>query len=772
MNKMLITTAGLAEIVNAEQSGTAPVVLSHVAFGTGQYTATADLTKLKSEFKRFDAVAGGAISDNMIHLTIHDNSTDKYTVNEVGVFTASGTLFAVISQTTPIMEKSATSESMLAIDIALTDIDASSISFGDTNLVLNPATTAAAGIVELATDAEAKSGTDKTRAVTPAALDATIESHDNIVHKSGAEAIPGYKCFTGDVGKRNNNADVSVVPENNTYSSFDFSDKNNKKYASVVGSTYTDGDVGAILATNRTINGVEYHSQIHVRLDKDGKGYATAPTPAAGDNSTKIATTAFVNNKGKEFLPLAGGTMSGAIKRAGVFATGTATDAVVSLHGGTASSDGAGIWLYGKDNTNAGKFILRSADANGNVDLVGYPNGGLFWNGKNIVRSVNGTVADAAGNVAITSVQNATNAANATHATTADSATKATQDGTGKVIANTYLAKSGGAMTATKAITRDVNDSYLGLHGGTGTDNDGAQLDLCGANHSSMPGTFQLHARTPDKDVILRGMTDGKLTWGDKYVLTNSYVATVDNGAVMLTAGTQSVKGAYLRLYGADHSTGAGTFAIAASDGTTSKSLTGNADGTLSWGGDNILTKSYAGKASSTIGLYSGGSGLTDWSTGGAWIKLYGRESSEVSGNNLGKFDLGTGKVSNKQCVLTGKADGTLTWNGIAVSAMSMPSDTYTDLTLGASSTRYTAPADGWYVLAKTPSGSNQWINLEVQYNGITLYGSRVHGSNTDSDMKCMLPVKKGDIVYLSYSAGGKLTHFRFIYAEGAKHLA
>lgn len=51
--KILITDAGLAEIVNAENSGTAPVVLSHIAFGTGQYTATADLTALKAEFKRF-----------------------------------------------------------------------------------------------------------------------------------------------------------------------------------------------------------------------------------------------------------------------------------------------------------------------------------------------------------------------------------------------------------------------------------------------------------------------------------------------------------------------------------------------------------------------------------------------------------------------------------------------------------------------------------------------------------------------------------------------
>ena len=51
-NTILITDAGLAEVVNAEQSGTAPVVITEVGYGTGQYTPTNDQTALKEEFKR------------------------------------------------------------------------------------------------------------------------------------------------------------------------------------------------------------------------------------------------------------------------------------------------------------------------------------------------------------------------------------------------------------------------------------------------------------------------------------------------------------------------------------------------------------------------------------------------------------------------------------------------------------------------------------------------------------------------------------------------
>jgi hypothetical protein len=42
-------------------------------------------------------------------------------------------------------------------------------------------------------------------------------------------------------------------------------------------------------------------------------GNPTAPTPTAGDNDTSIATTAFVNTKAGNYLPLAGGTLTGTL---------------------------------------------------------------------------------------------------------------------------------------------------------------------------------------------------------------------------------------------------------------------------------------------------------------------------------------------------------------------------------------------------------------------------------------------------------------------------
>lgn len=177
-SNIVITDAGLAEVINAESSGTAPVVLSHIAVGSGQYTATADMTKLKAEFKRFDAVTGGAVDDHVIHLTINDTSSDAYTVYEIGVFTAKGTLFAVYSQKTPITQKAAGAQSLLAIDIVLTNMNAESVSVGDMTFVLPPATTEIQGLVELADDEEVKAGTDTSRAVTPAGVQLRMATHE------------------------------------------------------------------------------------------------------------------------------------------------------------------------------------------------------------------------------------------------------------------------------------------------------------------------------------------------------------------------------------------------------------------------------------------------------------------------------------------------------------------------------------------------------------------------------------------------------------------
>lgn len=193
-NTILITDAGLAEVVAAEQGGFAPVVITQVGYGTGQYTPTGDMTVLKEEFKRLTAISGGAVGDNVIHLQARDDSSDAYTVYEVGLYTASGTLFAVCSQTVPILQKASQSQALLAIDLAVTDFSADSIAFGDTNFMNPPATTTTLGVVELATSEETIVGSDETRAVTPKSLSArtSTESRTGLIRIAvPAEVLAG-----------------------------------------------------------------------------------------------------------------------------------------------------------------------------------------------------------------------------------------------------------------------------------------------------------------------------------------------------------------------------------------------------------------------------------------------------------------------------------------------------------------------------------------------------------------------------------------------------
>lgn len=192
--KVVITDAGLDEIVAASQAGTDAVLITQIGYGTGQYTASAEQTSLQAEFKRLTSIAGGAVDGNTIHCSARDDSYDTYTVYEVGLYTDKGTLFAVYSQTTPILQKAAQSKSLLAIDIKVTDFSADSVTFGDTNFLNPPATTETLGVVELATSAETITGTDDTRAITPAALSArtTTTSRTGLIRlATNAEVAAG-----------------------------------------------------------------------------------------------------------------------------------------------------------------------------------------------------------------------------------------------------------------------------------------------------------------------------------------------------------------------------------------------------------------------------------------------------------------------------------------------------------------------------------------------------------------------------------------------------
>ena len=79
----------------------------------------------------------------------------------------------------------------------------------------------------------------------------------------------------------------------------------------------------------------------------------------------------------------------------------------VKLFGGTSYESGASLSLSGKAREgNAGKFVLTANDGSQTSSLSGAPNGSLQWKGKNVVRSVNGAIADVDGEVTVTSLGN------------------------------------------------------------------------------------------------------------------------------------------------------------------------------------------------------------------------------------------------------------------------------------------------------------------------------------------------------------------------------
>lgn len=125
------------------------------------------------------------------------------------------------------------------------------------------------------------------------------------------------------------------------------------------------------------------------------------------------------------------------------------------------------------------------------------------------------------------------------------------------------------------------------------------------------------------------------------------------------------------------------------------------------------------------------------------------------------------------QGVINGKADVDLTnctnVANIKMAHNAMPSDNYIDLTLGASGTSYTAPADGYFYISKQAGSDWYYFELEINdNNGNFLYA----GWNSDyrnSPCACFVPIKKGNICKVIYNAYGVTNNFRFIYAQGAE---
>lgn len=161
-----LTNAGLAAVQGA--SGSDPVVIAELGLTATPFEVAPTLTALPGEFKRVAAVSGTAAAANITHMTAYDTSADVWNATGLGLWLADGTLFAVYSAGSTIINKAAVAFALISFDVAWSADLAASIAFGDPIFTNPPATETARGLIEIASQAEADAGTDDQRALTPA----------------------------------------------------------------------------------------------------------------------------------------------------------------------------------------------------------------------------------------------------------------------------------------------------------------------------------------------------------------------------------------------------------------------------------------------------------------------------------------------------------------------------------------------------------------------------------------------------------------------------
>ncbi len=167
---ILITNAGWAKYVEAQLDPDIDLNAGQIGFTAADFVMAPTLTALPGEFKRLGDLSGQVTGIDTIHLTCQDDSADAYTIRGFGLFLDDGTLFAVYGQGDPIVQKASAAVLLQALDIKMLPQLVAAISFGPSSFLYPPATELVKGVAEIATQAEADTGTDHSRIITPLTL--------------------------------------------------------------------------------------------------------------------------------------------------------------------------------------------------------------------------------------------------------------------------------------------------------------------------------------------------------------------------------------------------------------------------------------------------------------------------------------------------------------------------------------------------------------------------------------------------------------------------
>jgi hypothetical protein len=179
--------------------------------------------------------------------------------------------------------------------------------------------------------------------------------------------------------------------------------------------------------------------------------------------------------------------------------------------------------------------------------------------------------------------------------------------------------------------------------------------------------------------------------------------------------------------------------------------------------------------------LYGKGVGTTSTSgTGTTNDKSVGittdptKSGIETSDNGLYLYFFVGETVQNANLLNVGRVEekvaSLIPDNSSVIARYAMPSDKYIDLTLGASGSTYTAPANGWLVFCKAANAAGQYIQLNGTITSLGYRNNMLVGGDTPTNgylCYCYMPMAKGQSTAVYYNAGGNTMCFRFIYAEG-----
>ena len=127
--------------------------------------------------------------------------------------------------------------------------------------------------------------------------------------------------------------------------------------------------------------------------------------------------------------------------------------------------------------------------------------------------------------------------------------------------------------------------------------------------------------------------------------------------------------------------------------------------------------------------------------------------------------------LQNAQLINVARIEETLVTktNKVQAAEASMPSSRYIDLTLGASGTKYTAPANGYFSLW-CKDGTANGGDITIRNNGNRLGVGITNSKNGYTNL--MYPAKKGDVASVFYNViEASDVQFRFFYAEGENNV-